>query len=466
MIVMLNACQEINDYGYSDTLESYGLGSSSEIKEMEVFTNPTDPTVAKVSTGDNTEFVFFGEKDEEGATERITYFYTKYPGDDDYYVTMLNDDLLPERVTAPNGFVYEYHYPSDTAMLITIIWPTGEETVSVLFSPGDFNSSWESNSIVPSDRGNIQPELLVNHSDQAVTKAHKGLVGNMSFEIFKCGELVKDASVTLTIEPPITGANYTSDGDKTGNYSFNIPSQSQESNANKLCNSIMKGLTDVCFAYNLSNENFSGEAHPPGVICDKMNKKISAKTELDPTLLTAASAVCPYIVGGFPDFCKLREQLAESGNYETACLSGYEIYQAFTPGVSYVYKLDVSIPGHGTESTELTSFDPNNPGSYSWDVGGEFYLGIIKISGNPSPGGNYSVSCDVVCPVEGGVWVTLTVSGSDGYNPSPVRTEFLQTGTISFSDIPGGKEGVRDVITVVTDKIDGITYESKTSVVF
>lgn len=468
LIVLCTSCQMIQDYGLDERIDSYGLGlgGGMEVQEMEVFTNPTDPTVAKVITGDGTEFVFFGEKNNSGDAESIDYFYTKYAGESDYYITQLNDNLLPERVTAPNGYVYQYDYPLDTVMLITISAPTDGQSIGVLLSPNDFKSDLGLTPIQPDTRRTEIPDLVVNNHAPTTFNSQKGMDGNMSFQIYQCGKLVKDATVTLLIDPPITESKYTSSGDNTGNYSFKLPSDAEQATAEKLCQSVVNGLLDVCLAYNTSNTNITGDKqNPPNVICDKMLKKITNKQQnLSQSMIDEITAICPMVVGGFPSFCTVNEFLTENKITKDACLKAYETYQLFAPDVKYSYQINVSIPGYGTETSEMVNFDPNDPGSYEWDVGGEFHLGLINIKGNPAPGGIYHVSCDVVCPVDGGVLVTISISGSDDFSASDSKS-FQQTGSIGLSNIPGGEEGVVDVI-VVSCKIDGLTYESSTSIVF
>jgi len=195
-------------------------------------------------------------------------------------------------------------------------------------------------------------------------------------------------------------------------------------------------------------------------ICNRMETVISAAfPEMPQSAKEKITANCPKMISLIPDLCKVKD--------EYDLLKGCKLAKYFNTmpmDTEYQYQLSVFVKGQGTQITETAVFDPDNPGSWEWDIGGEFRLqNVLTNPHDPGPGGSYTASAFVYCPMPTGTPVTISVVGSDEYSNSRSMT-MHQTGEISLW-VPGGKAKVSDVITV-TAVFDGIEYESKTSITF
>lgn len=453
-LMVLAACQMIEE-----TL----VNLTSDVEEMQLYTNPSDPTILKMVMKDGLEYTFFGDKDAEGNPNNIKTIYTQYPGDSDPFVTEFSNDMVVERIMAPNGALYEFFFTDERNYRILLTWPDGEYSLSIPYTIEDDSTG---NSAKGFNRKNISrleilPEARIKEIDFPHVKPIKNSGNNMSFTIFQCGVPVNNAIAKIITIPPLSSGGIPLNKSGDGYYSASIPHEYKDAIIDDECSNYVDKMNKICLGYAGASFKLPWQNELTNQdICNRMETAINtAFPNMKQSTKDKITANCPKMIKLIPDLCKVKDK------YDL--LKGCKLAKYFNTmpvDTEYQYQLQVFVPGQGTEITEATVFDPDNPGSWDWDIGGEFRLqNVVTDPADPGPHGSYTASAIIYCPMPEGTPVTISVVGSDGYANSRSMT-MTNTGEITLW-VPGAEDKVSDVITV-TAVFEGIEYISQTSITF
>lgn len=421
-----------------------------ELPTIEIYDNPSDPTLFKLTDLDGTTLTYFGDKDEEGLVSLIKHVIIDFADVEGVTYLAFDSTMRPARVETSNGTLYEFIWLTETQMRIKIASPSGEVHLNI---PYDFDASSEGLMVGRDDSGpknirnNIKPIfsiLPVPPSGPTRNYLPDNMKALQTIQVLHCGEPVGDASVRIFVQPSI-GSFQLSPLDYSGAdgvYQVQIPhSYEAPTYLDLICEGLKVNLTKVCQANlmqkfqtqfeicNLLHEMFGQD---PGAINEQQKKILQSCYEL----AQAIKVTCDIIMSNpelKKDFCK---KYFGSSNQ---------------PGeqVSYSYRLEIKVPGEETFITETTAFDPNTPNSWTYDVGGETSVDkFYTVPVDPEPHQGYTAYAYVVCPEEEGTEITISVQGNDGYSNSETFT-ITENSMISLW-VPGAVQNTVDIVTLTT----------------
>ena len=442
ILLFFSGC-ELFEKEEEDPLEGY---------EFEYYTNPTDPALFTVTDYEGYKLTYWGDRDQEGNPESFNKVSMQIPGEEGEVVLYLDADKRPEIIYAPNGATFEFDWTSETTFRLNAISTTGEVQVSI---PIYLDSIYTKKSYVQPEiitnpfpvRSTIKNNINVRNYDLSGRGDHKSLQetnADIQVNIMKCGKPIKNALITMTVDPPIGKNNPLSNNNKDGSYYFEIPKADQnEPDYIKKCEKIAGIIDSVCKYWILIRVTafFIGEK----TICDKIKNEIQTSfPNATDQSITQYSKLAFKIL---PKLCEFREKMNEKGvSMEEICLKTY-LFNAEPKPINYTFTLHVQIPGQKSFSTDPVGFDPNI--TTAWDIEAPSEISIEKLTTEPSdpgPGQGYTIVAVLLCPDPQGTDVTISISGDDGYSNS-LTTTITQSSELTLF-VPGGKEGVRDAIAV------------------
>jgi hypothetical protein len=421
-----------------------------ELPTVEIYTNPSDPSLMKITDLDGTTLTYFGDKDEEGIVESINHIIVDFADVEGATYLAYDSIKRPSRVETSNGTLYEFIWLTETKMRIKVASPSGEVQLNI---PYDFDASDKNLPALMGASGheNIRNNIKPNASIRAMPSSKPSAIGHpenmkalQTIQVMRCGEPVENASVRIFVEPAIGSFQLSplAYSGADGVYQVQIPhSFEPPTYLDLICEGLKINLTKVCEANlmqkfqtqfeicNLLHEMFGQD---PGAINEQQKKILQSCYEL----AQAIKVTCAIIMSNpelKKDFCK---KYFGSGNQP-----GEEI--------SYIYRLEIKVPGEETFITQTTAFDPNLPNAWTYDVGGETSVeNLHTIPVDPAPHQGYTAYAYVVCPEEAGTEVTIAVQGNDGYSNSETFT-ITENSMISLW-VPGAVENTVDIVTVTT----------------
>ncbi|MDX2442577.1 MAG: hypothetical protein QNK30_02145 [Bacteroidales bacterium] len=413
---------------------------------VEVYTNPTDPTIMVVTEPDGTVLTYSGIKDAEGYPVSTTSLTALYPGDTEPYILTYKDDL-PENIFAPNGVSFNFDWTGETTFRINTVSANGEVQISI---PIDADSLDNSNFIFGSQKHklsnsreglatgfSVSPIQSINHKNSGSEITSTG----HAISILKCGEPVKNATVRVTSEPPIGQNNYTGQIESNNWYYFNVPEVAEEPiQYEEKCNKLGEYADYAC--------SFAGRIYLATLSPEKLYNQYKAKIHeffpgvKDPqTILDVGKKAFDLI----PKLCKLHNK----NNLTNICKMAFLLYVE-PPPTKHLLTFTVSTPGNPPMKLDPVEFYPNQPSSWTIELPGELAIEAFQaFPSNPAPNQSYVASAIIKCPDPNGSAVTISVAGNDGYSNSFTKT-ITQNSEISLT-VPGAEEGVKDVITIQTE---------------
>ena len=421
-----------------------------ELPTVEIFDNPTDPTLMKITDLDGSTLTYFGEKDAEGLMKSIKQLIIDFADVEGITHLVYDSIMRPAKVETSNGTLYEFGWITEAKMRIKIISPNGQEQINI---PYDLDSSYKSllvekDNLKPENiRKQVKPNANIRSMPASISKSPgylKSIKAVQTIQVMRCGEPVDNAVVRIGIMPAI-GSFSLSPLEYTGEdgvYQVQIPhSFEKPTNLDIECNLLISDITSQCeaaFMHKFKNqfmicfllqEMYDDD---PQAMNDEQKKIIQSCHEL----ARAIKVTCEIINDNHElkvNFCK--EFLMSSNEPEET--------------VNYSYTLFINIPGEEEFQTAFTQFDPNTPNSWTYDVGGETSAEkLYTVPVDPNPHQGYTAYAYVVCPEEAGTDVTISVQGSDGYTNSATFT-LTENSEISLW-VPGAIQNTVDKVTIAT----------------
>jgi|GEM_PF-900311 len=447
LVFSFSTCDLINDL-FNDDKES--------INSYELYTNPTDPTLIKVTEGDGTEVTYYGSKDIDGVPQDLKLVTVKYPGDTETYKVNIEENGQPGKIFTPTGSMFEID-PIDTKeFYLSIVSGTGEIRIDTKINLDSLDEPKSSIAPQPAGTTHVPPRMKAQGRSVIFTpfpheyNSHdlkSTAAGNMlTLNLTVCGETLPSQYLipVLYMKPPLGGVipNPSFSSSIDGQYGFSLPEQSEPSQKiQQICTQVGSIIDDVCLAYDWT---------PKSAICPLISKLIDKKFQNSNDKQSILN-VCDKAIELLPKLCKIHKDIG----LENFCELAGEVYLNPNPD-QYTYLLMVHTEGKMYE-VPLTNFNPNTSGTITYDIPGTFDVtDLYTEPKDPGPSEGYLAVALIDCPDPAGVEVTISVSGSDGYSDSETVT--LTTGGSVSLYVPGGAQSVEDVITVNANGKTWSTY--------
>ena len=411
---------------------------------VDVYNNPTDPTILHLTYEDGQEVTYLGTKDASGMPLTIQNVVVTYPDLEGNFLITLNENQLPVRQLTPNGTVFEYVWNNDSTMRIKAISPSGEVQVNIPISLKGLKSSGTGNAPPENIRIDKPLKAAVNSLPPGQDHPQKPAGDNaMIFHVQKCGVDVTNATVVMNVTPKLGVSSFPCTNIGNGFYSTNIPKSGEPpANYEQQCDKIGQVVKNVCSKYEwISMLGTDLATQICQILSDEIAQSFPGGSGGD-----KIKAMCAKSMGALEALCKFaaKQDIAE------LCKLANLLYTE--PQGGYSFTVTVSVPGNAAYTPGAQSFDPANPQTYLVDMGGSFdILNLHTEPVDPAPQEGYTADADILCPSSSGTEVTISIVGTDGYTNSLKQT-FTSNGTISLY-VPGGAQSVKDVLTVTANGV-------------
>jgi len=413
--------------------------------EVELYSNPSDPTICKVTDQNGDYIIFYGQKDEEGIPISIhSAVVTNPDGTTTIYYDSLN---RVSAVLAPQGTSFDYEWISDEKFRIIINSTEGEFQFNI---PVDLSDTAESSSFKKTDqhlneiivRGFKEvPQIEINQIIPGFSPLHfKSTEGLHFIQITKCGEPVNNARISWEIMPPIGNFNFcVMEFYENGIYRIEVPSvETKPTNIDFLCNNFLLIFDKTCANVFIKQLGTEFEA------CAKLGVMIESGS-IPPEKAEKLKKDCQAMALAIKTACDIIK--SNPAQYKDFCKKYYIVENIPVQEYQYFYRLKVNVPGEKPYNTVMVEFDPNNPQQWTYEMPSEVSIKDFKtIPGDPQPFQGYTIYAFVVCPNPEGTDVTISISGDDGYSNSQTVTITESSEVTLF--VPGAKESVVDKIKV------------------
>jgi len=445
LVFSFSTCDLINDL-FNDDKES--------INSYDLYTNPTDPTLIKVTEGDGTEVTYYGTKDIDGVPLDLKLVTIQYPGETETYKVNIDENGQPAKIFTPTGSMFEID-PIDTKeFYLSIVSGTGEIRIDTKINLDSLDEPKSSIAPQPDGTTHFPPRMKAQGRSVIFTPfpqkntspSLKNTEGNiLTLNLTLCGEQLPSPMLipVLYMKPPLGGViPNPSFGYNPGQYGFYLPEQSQPSvKIQQICTQVGSIIDDVCLAYDWT---------PKSAICPLISKLIDKKFQNSNDKQSILS-VCDKAIEVLPKLCKINKDIG----LENFCELAGEVYLNPNPD-QYTYLLMVHAEGKMYQ-VPLTNFNPNTSSTITYDIPGTFDVtDLYTEPKDPAPNQGYTATALIDCPDPAGVEVTISVSGSDNYSDSETVT--LTTGGSVSLYVPGGAQSIEDVITVNANGKSWSTY--------
>jgi len=412
---------------------------------IDVYTNPTDPTLLQLTYEDGTMVTYTGTKDVNGMPLVIRNVNVTFPDTEGNFLLTLDDNMMPVSQLTPNGTVFEYIWNNDSTMRLKAISPSGQVQVIIPIDLKGGKSSGKGEVQPPQNiRDLVRVKSVLNDLPKSQPNPLKPAEDNaMIFHVVKCGMDVTNATVVMNVTPKLGTSSFPCKNIGNGFYSTNVPKSGEPpANYEQQCDKVGDVVKNVCSKYDLVSMFGTGIATQ---VCQFLADEIAASFPGGPDG-DKIKAMCGKSIGALDALCKFagKQDIAE------LCKLANLLYT--DPKGGYSFTVTVNVPGSAAFTPGSQTFDPANPQTYLVDVGGSFDLtNLHTVPVDPAPSEGYTAFADVICPNSAGTSVTISIVGTDGYTNSSTQT-FTANGTISLY-IPGGAQSVKDVITVTGEGI-------------
>jgi len=433
-LVLLTSCPK-NDSNTPDTGEF----------TIDVYTNPTDPTLLQLTYEDGMMVTYSGTKDINGMPLVIRNVNVNFPDLEGNFLLTLDDNMMPVSQLTPNGTVFEYIWNNDSTMRLKAISPSGEVQVIIPIDLKGGKSSNTGDGQPPENiRKAVRLESVVADLPKSQPNPLKPAEENaMIFHVVKCGMDVTNATVVMNVTPKLGTSSFPCKNIGNGFYSTNIPKSGEPpANYEQQCDKVGEVVKNVCSQYNFVSMFGTGIATQ---VCKFLADEIAASFPGGPDG-EKIKAMCSKSIGALDALCKFagKQDIAE------LCKLANLLYT--DPKGGYSFTVTVNVPGSPAFTPAGQTFDPANPQTYLVDVGGSFDISNLRTAPlDPAPQEGYTAYAEIICPNSTGTQVTISIVGSDQYTNSDTKT-FTANGMISLY-VPGGAQSVKDVVTVTGEGI-------------
>ena len=410
---------------------------------VELYTNPTDPTIMVVTEPDGTVLTYSGIKDAEGYPISTTTLTALYPGEKDPYIMTYKNEL-PYKIFAHNGVSFSFDCAGEETFRINTVSANGEVKISI---PIDIDPLENSDFIFSSikaqaleSRAGIASDLIVTPLQSINNKSAASEIFSTghAISILKCGEPVKNATVTVTSNPPIGQNNYIGKIEENNWYYFNVPEVVDPPiNYTAKCNKLGEYADYACSKFGQKFiKGMNGQS-----LYKMFEKKINAFFPSGTNTQTILN-VCNKAFNLIPKLCELHKKR----NLANICKMAFLLYVT-PPPTKHLLTFTISTPGNPPLKLDPVEFYPNQPSSWSVELSADLAIEAFKtVPSNPAPKQSYVASAIIKCPDPDGTVVTISVAGDDGYGNSHTVT-ITQNSDIALT-VPGAEKGVVDVITI------------------
>lgn len=404
----------------------------------DVYTNPSDPALLTVSSSEEAFITYYGERD--------PYYFNKlsvlFPDEHDEYVMFLDLYQRPVQIYSADGATYLLLWHDNSRFLLSAISPSGEIQVSVPIHLDSLNIEKETGQGGKPARSRKALVSSTSIGNPAFRGTNDGLLpGTHEVSLSKCNAPISTALVILNTYPVIGRNLYL--GGTTGEGVFFVKSpgsQAAIADDERLCREVTSGLFQQL--QNPFWEKLYNELAPDAeILADILSDEIIAAFPKEP-----ASKVLLRSCSKAVNILTLVSKMAFENDKETVCARSNAVYIG-SEGLNYTSTITVKEPGEQAYTTESYPFNPNSSSSWQIEVPGSATARArFTQPDDPVPAQDYIAKAFIICPQEGGTEITLKIEGTDGYFNEDSITIYENT-EVSL-DVPGGGEGVRDVITI------------------
>jgi len=424
-----------------------------------VYTNPSDGRLFEEIAGSGVSSTYVGTKDSDGTPLSLESIVVKDPGYDGEFVYVLSEDNQHERIFAPEGVFFEIERTSDTELRLKIVSDGGDLQFSFPIP-------------LPAE------ETIMSAQTDNLSTLADATTPDTTFHlnVSQCGKPVENALITMAITPGVGKAapvgRYVGDG----RYAFDIPKLAELPASEeylKKCKEIGKKVQEACGYWSMLEAAFtsanpcndldSAYAVARSALAIKYIFKPEKLEAIDAKFETIKKYCTPALIKLVPKICELHAVF----DFGEICKENHFTFLEPDPNKVYSYTLDVTMAGNQAFSSEPVQFDPNN--SYDMTLEAPPAISCEKIytdPDDPKVTDGYTAKASMVCPdpVEG-TEVTLSVSGSDGFETSLVDTMYadgeIEIDVSAVTDEDDIQSGVTD--TIVVEAEDKTWSESASS---
>ena len=412
-----------------------------------LFSNATDPQFAQFIEPDGTQVDVFGRRDSNGVPTKADFVRVTNNAGEETLVQLDSQDR-PIKLTAFNGVVFDLVWETTTRAVVTATNPSGDGQFT---TPIDFVGTVSGRNglnNLPRREGAARVTFRQDSESRILQQSGPPPSGVARIEVFRCGVLEGNASVSLLVRDSISqeviGNFPASPTDTPGVFETQFPNGSDViDNSLENCESIAGVLGSVCEAA------FVGGLTPQNVApaCLSFAAALDAITLPAPGDIVLYNSGCLSAFAAVPLYCDT-VGLGEPGGDDIAGFLCSQLFSDRFAAGQTLTAVVTALPSDVLSEIQTISASESSA-NLVVDLGGEPALSqVVLTPSSPEANEDYVASLTVSC-IPGNSLVRLSVVGSDGFTDQiefPINDEQV-SGTFELS-VPGAAEGVRDVITV------------------
>jgi hypothetical protein len=399
---------------------------------------------------------YFGSRDDAGNPISLEYVNVTDTAGDTTSITIV--DQKPSTIQTEDGTILNLIWLSDTEFRLQAISPDGQYEASI---PVDLENPEAS---VPSATPLVtSPPVraacidathtlrLVNYEQDndlgasTATNLRVGQAGpTIDVDVSKCSQPYDPGVVKVRFEGFWLGGSvdYFAQRIDTGTYQARIPDLDRDAPIGETCAAAVKAIDTSCIALrNMTPVQITALCVRTGAQIPNQAARVAVTAGCEAALL-AARAYCnlpgrspaPGAPSGPSRICEGLKNFEQGP--ETVTLTPHAYDSATT---QWLFGSPQAVPSQGPFPTLSLAFSPSATSIES----------VATFPLDPTPDMGYTVSAFIfpcLTDTSGAVNVTISVSGTDGYQDSHT-VAITEEGEVSLS-VPGGAQNVRDTITV------------------
>ncbi len=396
---------------------SGGDGSSDSPLDLnsriDIHTNPTDGTLLKATTDDNTTIIYHGARDADGFPVEVNTVTVSTADSDGDFIVTLNENSMPETVLTPSGAIYNLSHTTNSSFQLNAISASGAIDISVPVT-------------LQSNDASVTSE---NSAEKITTSSNKNLhltassyleFFNQHITLTQCGHPVKNARITMYMSPSEGSKGYIGVYTGDGTYSFSIPQiDVPPPPYEQLCKQTAKSINSVCWDWSAAKISFD---LPEKNYCDELEDAISywfnGADEVEKnSIADTCDTMSKSVVGTLCDW-------SQRNDIEQLCNSGQKVHLQSQGQGSYQFSLEIKMPKLPVFTTDSIYFEPEVESFWELEAPTQIQCGKIWTEpANPQPDESYLAKASLVCVDPNGIEVTITVEGQDdSYTESYMET--------------------------------------------
>jgi len=420
-----------------------------------VMTNAEDPLIVNYAK-DGNSVEFFGQRDIEGVPTKVDKVIVSNSTDTTIYD--LDESGRPIKVATQNGTQYEFNWITAQKAVLTILSGDGltQINTSIDFTDGSLKSNGISN---VSKR--IKKPLRLTFSTPEI-KSFKSTAseGNCTVNVNSCGvPTYADVMVFVKRENGQTLGVFPTKSSAKGIYTTTIPTNlAPTMNPSEICNSIVAALEPACMLNDVPGF--------PLYLCSSISAALAASGVGAPAAALILAS-CSSVAAGIEFYCTTIGYSPVPGTPSIAdqICNSQTLNRTITEDIVIIARA-TSLPYNTYSLGKLAKGSGPFP-DLSIEISTKTAIRTLKlIPSSPIANQDYVAEGNIFCLVEGST-VKLSIVGSDGYSDSMeyAVTTTLPEGFFTLT-VPGGDQGVNDVVTLEITLPDGNVLTRTASLVF